>query len=120
MEIKRFKIGDTEFEFVCEGWETYRAWGHEVHLFKNGYEISSYRIRYYNRTWECYRFQSCMLCAVETAMDKIMSREIENYKYRNNIERFKKGEKQRVIEDVRMNNEDYKALIELENEVHKR
>lgn len=36
-----------------------RAWGHEAKAFYNGREIEKNRIRYYNRTWERYQFESC-------------------------------------------------------------
>lgn len=117
MEIKKYEIGNDNYEFVCEGWSTSRAWGHEVHLFKNGYEIAENRIRYYNRTWENYRFQSCMLGAIDNVMNDIIEVAIGNYKYKNDIARFKKGEKQTVIENVEKENEEYKSLIELRDKV---
>ncbi len=117
MEIKKYEIGNVNYEFVCEGWSNSRGWGHEVHLFRDGWEIAENRIRYYNRTWENYRFQSCMLGAIDSAMTDIVERAIENYKYKNNVERFKKGEKQTVIENVEKENEDYKSLVELRDKV---
>ena len=42
MEIKKYTVGEDEFEFVCEYWETSRAWGHRVTLFMNGVEITGY------------------------------------------------------------------------------
>ena len=117
MEIKKYEIGNVNYEFVCEGWSNSRGWGHEVHLFRNNWEIAKNRIRYYNRTWENYRFQTCMLGAIDSAMTDIVERAIENYKYKNNIERFKKGEKQTVIENMEKENEDYKSLVELRDKV---
>ena len=49
--------------------------------------------------------------------ENIIDNEIENYKYKNNISRFKKGEKQKVIDDVESNNVDYKNLVELRDKV---
>ena len=117
MEIKKYEIGNVNYEFVCEGWSNSRGWGHEVHLFRDGWEIAENRIRYYNRTWENYRFQSCMLGAIDSAMTDIVERTIENYKRKNNVERFKKGEKQTVIENMEKENEDYKSLVELRDKV---
>lgn len=117
MEIKKYQIENDNYEFVCEGWSNSRAWGHEVHLFRNGWEIAENRIRYYNRTWENYRFQTCMLGAIDNVMSDIVRRTIDNYKYKNNIVRFKKGEKQTITENVAKENEEYKSLIELRNKV---
>ena len=35
-----------------------RAWGHEVKAFYRGREIEKNRVRYYNRTWERYTFET--------------------------------------------------------------
>ena len=113
MEIKKYEVNGKEFEFVCDSWETSRAWGHEVHLFYNNNEIVSNRVRYYNRTWECFRYQTCMLGAISKRKDEILEMHLDNYKYKNNISRFKKGEKEKEIEKYTTENEMYIALSEL-------
>ena len=35
-----------------------RAWGHEVKAIYHGREVEKNRIRYHNRTWERYQFES--------------------------------------------------------------
>jgi len=35
-----------------------RAWGHEVKAFFRGREVEKNRVRYYNRTWERYTFET--------------------------------------------------------------
>lgn len=42
----------------CEVWSNSRAWGHEARLFYKGEEVAKNRVRYYNRTWEAYQFDS--------------------------------------------------------------
>ena len=37
------------------GWETRNSWGHTAYCPELGMEA---KIRYYNRTWECHRFDS--------------------------------------------------------------
>lgn len=56
----------TKFEFICETWSTRSAWGHECKLYEgDSYEpVSRARVRYYNRTWEAYQYQSVMMGAV--------------------------------------------------------
>ena len=68
------------YEFVCFYWETSNAWGHEVHLLKNGLEFSKARVRYYNRTWELYTFQSAMYEALENFEKSEIDRFLNNYK----------------------------------------
>lgn len=43
----------------CEVWNRGNsAWGHEAKLFYKGEEVESNRVRYYNRTWEAYQFDT--------------------------------------------------------------
>lgn len=62
-------IEGRKFTFACHTWETRNAWGHEVHLHRDCNEISKARVRYYNRTWERYQYQSACIQAVNNAID---------------------------------------------------
>lgn len=79
------KCGD--FSFACRGWSTSRAWGHEVFLLDGWHECGRARVRYYNRTWECYTFQSAMFEAV----DDYEKHELERYLNNRKIELGFKG-----------------------------
>ena len=75
-----YKINDTEYNFVCRSWENSRRWGHEVEL-KNGFStIGRARCVYYNRTWESYEFQTCMLKAIDDAMKNDVTENMEELK----------------------------------------
>lgn len=55
---------------VSKVWNRGRnAWGHESIAYYKGFEIAKNRVRYYNRTWEGYRFATCMMGLVHK-MDK--------------------------------------------------
>lgn len=97
MEIKKVKIGKRIYEFVNENWSTSRSWGHRTNLFKNGMECLEHKVTYLNRTWESYEYQTCMFGTIRTLRDLEEKRFIENYKYENDIERFKKGQKDLVV-----------------------
>lgn len=97
MDIKKFNVGDSEYEFVNEAWETSSAWGHKTVLLKNNYQISEGKCRYYNRTWERYTYQSCMQRSVNNLIDELLSDYIGDYKASNGISRFKKGQKDEVV-----------------------
>lgn len=45
--------------FNCQYYETRNSWGHKG-SFRIGLETINTRIRYYNRTWECYTYQSLL------------------------------------------------------------
>lgn len=51
------KIGKDVFTLVCETWEDSTSWGHLVTLYQNGLFVDRAKVRYFNRTWESYRFQ---------------------------------------------------------------
>ena len=54
-----------------------------------------------------------MLGAISKRKDEILEMHLDNYKYKNNISRFKKGEKEKEIEKYTTENEMYIALSEL-------
>lgn len=81
-----------EYEFICWYWETSNAWGHEVRLCKTGeqggVELGRARVRYYNRTWEYYTYQSAMAQALENYKKQELERFIERYKYDNKLKYY--------------------------------
>lgn len=97
MEIRTLKIGKDIWQLVNESWENSYAWGHKTNILKNGIEWGEHKCRYYNRTWERYTYQSCMFGAINEIKDRELNNYINDYKYENNIVRFKKGEKEQVI-----------------------
>lgn len=49
----------------ADGWHTRYSWGHTAEISVGFNTVAKYRIRYYNRTWESYRFQSAIHGALE-------------------------------------------------------
>ena len=76
MEIKKIicKSG-REYGIVNEYWETSRAWGHKSTLVAQWGEIESRKVRYYNRTWERYTYESCM----SGLLNSILENDFKNY-----------------------------------------
>ena len=97
MEVRDVKVRGTNFRFVCESWSNSRAWGHRVVIFENGREVDEAKIRYYNRTWECYTYQSCMQKVVRQLLEHRKERVINDYKYMNNISRLTQKKKEELI-----------------------
>ena len=96
VRIKKTKFGTT-WKLVNETWETSNAWGHKTTIIRNLYSYKGYKVRYYNRTWEVYAYQTCMSSAVRNIYEEEKQLYINNYKIHNNIVRFKKGQKEEVI-----------------------
>ena len=57
-----------KYVFRCWYYETRTSWGHWCEVLDENYNtICKCRIRYYNRTWEAYTFQSVAVLAAEKA-----------------------------------------------------
>lgn len=90
-EYKNFKV-------VCDTYSKSNSWGHTAVVFKDDYELSRSKIRYYNRTWECYTYQSVILDALYDAIKSQQSYLITTYKDKNNVSRITKNKKDEILE----------------------
>ena len=89
MEIKKIicKSG-REYNIVNEYWETSRAWGHKSTLVAPWGEVESRKVKYINRTWERYTYESCMSGLIETILEDNLKSYITQYKEKNDITRL--------------------------------
>ena len=89
MEIKKIicKSGN-EYNIVNEYWETSRAWGHKSTLIAPWGEVESRKVKYINRTWERYTYQSCMSGLIDTILEDNLKSYITQYKEKNDITRL--------------------------------
>lgn len=89
MEIKKIicKNG-REYNIVNEYWETSRAWGHKSTLVAPWGEVESRKVKYLNRTWERYTYESCMSGLIETILEDNLKSYITQYKEKNDITRL--------------------------------
>ena len=95
MKIFEYK----DYKIVAESWETYNSWGHKATLFKGDYELTKSRIRYLNRTWECYQYQSVILDAIYEAIKRRQSRLIADYKLTTGAIRTTKSTKEKLFKN---------------------
>ena len=89
MEIKKIicKSG-REYNIVNETWETSRAWGHKSTLVAPWGEVESRKVKYINRTWERYTYESCMSGLINTILEDNLKSYITQYKEKNDITRL--------------------------------
>lgn len=68
--IDRFQFQDElkDIRVYCDYYETRNSWGHRGHVETNTHYLNKGKIRYWNRTWECYRYQSLLKYLVRGAM----------------------------------------------------
>lgn len=81
------EINGVKFTFVCESWRTRTSWGHKVTLYRNdSLTVGRVNVRYFNRTWESYLYQSAIKSviydAIETAKAaaKVAFKALHHYK----------------------------------------
>lgn len=102
MEIIKKIINNNTYTFVCETWTTARAWEHKVTLFRNNTEYTTQKITYYNRTWECYEYQSCMLKCVNSIIDEEKEFIFNEYKRANNKKRLTQEQKDELTNNSKI------------------
>lgn len=69
------KINGVKFTLVCETWNNRNGWGHKVTLYKNNVlKVGTCKVRYYNRTWECYLYQSAIKTVIRDVIDDLTER----------------------------------------------
>ena len=52
---------DNVYNVVCNSEGTRYGFRHLATLCKNGFAIAKAKCTYYNRTWECYEFESVLI-----------------------------------------------------------
>lgn len=91
-----------EFKIVAHSYETRNSWGHKAELLINNKQtLNTYKIRYYNRTWECYRYQSVIKSVLDDYMTQIINEYINDYKDTNNIKRLNNNLKQQLTDQAK-------------------
>ena len=120
MEIKKIicKSG-REYNIVNEYWETSRAWGHKSTLVAPWGEVESHKVRYYNRTWESYTYQTCMGGLIETILEDNLKSYITQYKEKNDITRLTSLQKD-MIKAEWQEKEYIQELMEIKERINDR
>ena len=89
MEIKRIECKNGRvYNIVNETWETSRAWGHKSTLIAPWGEVESRKVKYINRTWKRYTYESCMSGLIDTILEDNLKSYIAQYKEKNDITRL--------------------------------
>lgn len=103
MEIVKKVINGVEYEFINSTRGNRSGFVHETKLFKDGRLVEENKIQYYNRTWECYRYQSVMkglvYCLIEACEERFKNR----WKREHNVKRLTEAKKQLMLDDLKNN-----------------
>ena len=120
MEIKKIicKSG-REYNIVNETWETSRAWGHKSTLVAPWGEVESRKVKYINRTWERYTYESCMSGLINTILEDNLKSYITQYKEKNGIARLTSLQKD-IIKAEWQEKEYTQELMEIKERINDR
>lgn len=99
--IKSKKIMGKQFSIYAESWSNSRAWGHKAVLKINDYQTWENKIRYYNRTWERYQYESVIHSVIYDYIEYIKELVKENFKREKGIKRITEKYKKEVEKAIK-------------------
>ena len=111
-----FKVGEINFNFICQSVGNRSGFKHETELHSNGGYYGTAKCQYYNRTWECYSFQSVILKLTDNLLENEKSYLKDRFKKENNIQKITK-KRTAAFEDFCNCSERFQTLTELENKI---
>lgn len=88
--LKEKEINGRKYHLVAKSWRNSRGWGHECDLYIDGDLYNTVRIRYYNRTWEAYPYQSVMIKCLESYRNELLDRQDDRFREKFNVKRMTK------------------------------
>ena len=120
MEIRKIKCkSGNEYNIVNEYWENSNSWGHKSTLIAPWGEVESRKVKYINRTWERYTYESCMSGLINTILEDNLKSYITQYKEKNDITRLLADKKAEVIKEWEQK-EYIKDLMEIKERIKNR
>lgn len=117
-EIREITVNGNKYQFINESRNTRHGFAHDTELFKNDAFIGEATAHYLNRTWECYRYQTVMMCCISDIIEAKLNRFIADFKEENGIRRLAKAKREEV-ETAFYNREDIKELQQVKTELNK-
>jgi hypothetical protein len=83
--------------------------GHNVEFIMDGNKLAEATTPYYNRTWETFKFQTCMIKALNQYKDSVESSIYSNTREKTGTRGLKKTDKEQALAQ----NDIYQALDKL-------
>ena len=92
------------FTFYCTSRNTRHGFAHDCTLFIDGYEREEASCYYFNRTWECWQYQTVCIDCINKLINNRRESLKEEYKYNNGIKRMTR-QKNDIFHDIWQNDE---------------
>ncbi len=99
MELKKFKLSGKSVEFVNAYRNTRTGFAHDSTLFIDNREYGSATAIYYNRTWECYCYQSVMQKLVRQIIDERITYLKNKFKWEHNYSKLT-ADRQKELDSI--------------------
>ena len=91
-----YKINGHEYLIHSRTVNSRTGFAHVSTLVRDGQEIETKRVNYYNRTWESYQYQNSMRVVVEAAMRNELNSLIGHYKRESGLKRLSAAKKEEL------------------------
>lgn len=91
-----YKINGHEYLIHSRTVNSRTGFAHISTLVRDGNEIETKRVNYYNRTWESYQYQTSMRLVVEAAMKRELDSLIDHYKRESGLRRLSAAKKEEL------------------------
>lgn len=111
-DIIKKNINGNEYLFINHSRSNRSGFVHETELFKNNSLIAEDKIQYYNRTWECYRYQTVMRSVISRLTENLKDNFISNWKENHGIKRLTETKRKLMEEDFKNNTPEFYAELE--------
>lgn len=111
---KMFTINGNEYLFINSFRKNRSGFVHETELMRNNWIIGTYKIQYYNRTWESYTYQSVMRGCVSKLLEQCREAYKTAWKADHEIKRLTESKRKEMEEELENNPpKNYAELKEL-------
>jgi len=91
-----YKINGHEYLIHSRTVNSRTGFAHVSTLVRDGNEIETKRVNYYNRTWESYQYRTSMRLVVEAAMKRELDSLIDHYKRESGLRRLSAAKKEEL------------------------
>ncbi len=115
MQTRTVKVNDKDFTFICAYRSNRSGFVHECELHI-GAQVFDSKCQYYNRTWECYTYQSVMINALYNYSDYVKSHLKERFLSEKGYKRMTPALKEE-FERLCIDNQQLRDIAQVRNEL---
>lgn len=115
MNTRTIKSNGRDYVFICRSAKNRSGFTHDCEMQIGAQSFTSH-VQYYNRTWECYTYQTVMICALNEYKDHIKRHLKEKFLEENGYGRMTASRKVE-FEKILAENPQLKDIAEVRKEL---